>query len=98
MTRVCFLSFVCRQNTHTHKENKETKKREKNETKTKDEDDGDEDNNSYTPPMLNTLRQRIGEPRLGGVRNERYLAMVERESTTNNIMQNINGEIPDVAG
>ena len=48
--------------------------------------------------MFNILRQRIGKPRLGGVRNEQYLAMVERDSTTNNIMQNINGEIPDVAG
>mmetsp|Transcript_56632 Transcript_56632/g.63408 ORF Transcript_56632/g.63408 Transcript_56632/m.63408 type:complete len:104 (+) Transcript_56632:332-643(+) len=42
--------------------------------------------------MSNTLRQRITQPRLGGIRNEQYLALVERDSTTTN------DEIPDVAG
>ena len=42
--------------------------------------------------MSNTLRQRITQPCLGGIRNEQYLALVERDSTTNN------DEIPDVAG
>ena len=35
---------------------------------------------------------------MGEVRNEQYVAMVERDSTTINNMQNTNGEIPDVAG
>ena len=47
--------------------------------------------------MFNTLRQRNGERRVGGVCNEQYLVMVEIDSTTNS-MQNTNGEIPDVVG
>ena len=48
--------------------------------------------------MFNILQQRIGEPCLGGVCNKQYIAMVERDSNTNNIIQNTKGEIPDVAG
>ena len=43
--------------------------------------------------MFNILQQIIGEPRLGVVRNVQYLAMVERDSITNNIMQNTDGVV-----
>ena len=42
--------------------------------------------------MFNAFWQRTGQPCLEGVCNEGNLAMVGRDSTTNN------GEIPDVTG
>ena len=70
---------------HFHK-----KEKNKNKTKTKSTTET-KITTSRQASIFNTLRQRIGAPRLGGVLDEQYLAMLERGGSTN-------GEIPDVAG